>query len=154
MIYKLDENILIYNLIDKIPIIKNLLLAESCRFFNNIVSHNNGYMNIKQFCIKLKKSIRISIIEKKSELFKKIKQFNILIGQIKLFYLLIKEFEITYNKIKIMLQENYSQIDFYCFNCKLTFFDLKKFSIVTSKKKTCKIKYNKNYIICNNCIST
>ena len=46
MIYELDENILIYNLIDKIPIIKNLLLAESCKFFNNIVSHNNEYMNI------------------------------------------------------------------------------------------------------------
>ena len=145
MIYELDENILIYNLIDKIPIIKNLLLAESCKFFNNIVSHNNGYMNIKQFCLKLKKNIQISIIEKNNTLsiLKKIKHFNILIGQIKLFYLLIKDFEITHNKIKFMLKDNYPPIDFYCFNCKSTFFDLKKFSIITSKKKTCKIKYNK-----------
>ena len=89
MIYDLDENILIYNLIDKIPIIKNLLLAESCRFFNNIVYHNIEYKNTKQFCLKLKKNIQISIIEKSNTLsiLKKIKHFNILIGQIKLFYL-------------------------------------------------------------------
>ena len=137
MIDKLDENILIYNLIDKIPIIKNLLLIETCKFFNNIVSNNKDYIKIKQSCLKFKKSIQISIIEN-NDILKKIKFFNILIGQIKLFYLLIQDYEITYNKIKLMLQDNYPKIDFYCINCNLTFFDLKKFSIISSKKKLAK----------------
>ena len=143
------ENILIVNLLPKIPLINDLLLKESCKFFNNIINQDEKFIKSKSFCQNKKKEI-----SDKDE----IKIYNIFIGQIKIYKLLNIELDNIYLKIQKMVEKpNYGIIDFCCINCQIFNFDIRKISIINRKnpittKLGYKFKSNKKFLICNHCL--
>ena len=132
----LDEidNIFIFYLIEKIPLKKIILLKESCKFFNNITNKSKKQKEARDYCNLLKNTISTK---------KDIKIYNILIGQIKLFDLICSDIYDIYKMIKIMLDSN--NIDFSCYICHNSFYNMKKYSLHESKK-------SKKYLICQKCV--
>ena len=133
---KLDEidNIFIYFLIEKIPIKKIILLKESCKFFNNIIIQCKKQKAVRDYCSLLKDKISTK---------KDIKIFNILIGQIKLFDLISSDIYDIHKMIQTMMYSN--TIDFSCYICHNSCYNMKKYTLYESKK-------SQKYLICKICI--
>ena len=132
----LDEidNIFIFYLVEKVPLKKIVLLKESCKFFNNITKQCKKQKAARDYCSLLKDTISTK---------KDIKIFNILIGQIKLFDLISSDIYNIHKMIQTMLDSN--TIDFSCYICHNSCYNMKKYSLYESNK-------SKKYLICKKCV--
>lgn len=121
------DNIFIFNLVNILPVKYILLLKESCKFFNDISKKNIDLVRTVNFFSNKRLRYR----------YYGIKIYNILIGQIKLFNLILSEIPEVHKLIKFMV--NYGNIDFECYICNISIFNMKKYTI------------KDNYLICKKC---